>query len=180
MAEPSPPFEPGYPEHVENSRIVDTLVEIHKMLAIIDGSRSELLPGELQEPFHEAWVVGSGRLRALTAAASYRGHWREPTSEEQEASESIALGDLNEHGLTGPEGWLKRLAWNLRYNRFLHLFKTSPRTPEQIGAARREGTMALDLGNIVVGSIGDSPKVKAVSELIGVARNALDFALYRA
>jgi hypothetical protein len=82
--------------------------------------------------------------------------------------------DLEAHGFTGPEGWLKRVAWTVRNNSFLGLFKTAPRTPEQLDAARQEGALAADLAGLIVGSVSEHPTAKAVGELIGVAKNALN------
>lgn len=171
-SEPVPPL-PWRPEPFHH--ITETLFEIHRILAIIDESRA----GELQEPFYAAWVSGSRNLRQLTGAVSIPRPDLDSEETEVVNSESSRLNNFEEHGLAGPEGWLKRIAWSLRYNRFLGLLKTAPRTPEALDAARREGTLALDLGAIVVGSVSKSPTAKAVGELLGVTKHALDLALYR-
>jgi hypothetical protein len=174
MPDPSEPLEPYRRKastDVDRALVVDALSEIHKLVDLIDARREELLPGEIQDSFHAAWVESSRAFYAMAAAA-------DGNTDVPEGVRTDVGINLIGHELIGAPGKYKRDIWTMIRNGFLGLFSTTP-PPEQLRLAREEGARAVDIGSVIVTSVTDSEVGRAAGEFLSMTKHALEVAARR-
>jgi hypothetical protein len=142
-------------EPEERRRLAELFVLFHKFLSLVDEHRGDLLPGELQDGFHDHWTVASRRLHALTNAVLTNQPGSVPGSEGQE--EPPDFGALVRRELTGRAGAIKRGFFASLYDTFRReLGNLLSRGRSHLLSTLKVGVRAGDFAAAICGSLDRS------------------------
>jgi hypothetical protein len=156
LSGPIGPFElNSLNEPEERRRLAELLAQFHDFLGLVDKHRSHLLPGELQDGFHDHWTAASRRLYALTSAVLMNQHAPVPGGEGLEQPPDFQA--LVRDDLTGRAGAVKRGFFASLYDSFRReLSNLSNRGGAQLLSTLKVGIRAGDFGATICSSLGRS------------------------
>ena len=152
---PSKPYAGPGPDFREQARRnAELMARLHQMLATLDAARAELLPGESQAEFHDAWVEFSNVLH-------------DETKKLYGASTNVLLDEKPDdpHGVYGATGDMKRNMLQRGIDEVFRWFSPEPRDQDARIKTCQATARVLDLGGTFAQSaMAASPAAAGVVE----------------